>query len=367
MVNFNTPLPEISNSNPIIEGYQAGQNIQANNLKILGAQEELRSQQLKREQLTAIQALSKAAVVGDGQALAQLAAISPDTAKGIRDYNNYKITRAGQLWQGVTTAPRPMREKLYQSAINQYKSEFGEIPNVPANYSPEAESYLKSLVTQSRDVEKVAEEEFQRPLQNAKVASEYLDQQKKKEEIFALKDERERVKASGLSPAAYKKTQEALGEAAANESLIKAGYQPKLSGEGAKVLTIAEDGINSISNIKNIIFNTKGELKGDANKILGGSSFLPSILESKDQQAFTLARKNLNDLIGRLRSGGAINKDELETYKDLVPKYGDKPETIKKKLDQLENNFATLGKSILGTSSFGKQVGGSGNDPLGIR
>lgn len=386
MVSFNVPLPDQSNAaSSALAGFQTGQQIQLHNAQLLAYQEQARQKQLENERLAATQSLAKAAIAGDPQSLAQLSVVAPDMAKGVRDYNNYKIARSGQLWQSVTTAPKPVRGKLYQQAIQQYQNEFGETPNVPAEYSPEADDYLKGLINQSRDVEKVAQDEFQRPLQEQKVISELMSQQKtkadiaktytdiakSKEELELARQERERIKASGLSPTAYKKTQEALGEAAANETLIKAGFQPKLSGEGAKTLTIAQNGLEAINSIRNSLFDQQtGNLKQGSGKIVGGATFLPNILQKQDQQEFELARKDLNDLIGRLRSGGAINKDELATYKALVPRFGDKPETIKKKLTQLENNFSTLESGVLGVSKKQKssdQFGGGGEDPLGIR
>lgn len=386
MVSFDVPLPQQSNAGAsALAGFQAGQELSMRNAQLLAYQEQVRQRQLENERLQATQSLAKAAISGDPNSLAQLSVVAPDMAKGVRDYNNYKLTRSGQLWQSVTTAPKPVRQKLYSQAIQQYQNEFGETPNVPAEYSPEAEDYLKGLIAQSRDVEKVAAEEFERPLQQQRIISEGLQQQrtkadtariyqdisKSKEELELARQERERIKASGLSPTAYKKTQEALGEAAANETLIKAGFQPKLSGEGAKTLTIAQSGLEAINSIRNNLFDQQtGNLKQGSGRIVGGATFLPNVLQKQDQQEFELARKDLNDLIGRLRSGGAINKDELATYKALVPRFGDKPETIKKKLTQLENNFSTLESGVLGVSKKQKssdQFGGGGEDPLGIR
>jgi RNA processing factor Prp31 len=69
----------------------------------------------------------------------------------------------------------------------------------------------------------------------------------------------------------------------------------------------------------------------------------------------------LSDLIGRLRSGGAISLDEQKTYKKLIPAFGDDKKTQEYKLKRLDEIFNGLDSKIKGT-----QAPNSGGDPLGL-
>lgn len=381
MVDFNVPVPSAPAAMSPVEAIQAGQEIRLRNAQLLAYQEQARQRHLENERLAATQTLAKAAIAGDPNSLAQLSVLAPDMAKGVRDYNNYKITRSGQLWQSVTTAPKPVRGKLYQQAIQQYQNEFGETPNVPAEYSPEADEYLKGLITQSRDVEKVAQDEFQRPLQEQKVISELMSQQKTKadiaktytditktkEEINVAREEREAAKNLGLTSSAYKSYQTNLGQNLADRN-------KPLSQESAKVLGLAQGGTDILKQIENQFFDPKTGAfqKAKFGKATAGAN-LPNIVASEDAQAFETRRQNLSDLIGRMRSGGAINKDEKTRFLKLIPRFGDKEQTVKNKMSQLNKEFTSIQKSIdpYGTKSQNYSnsptSGGGGEDPLGIR
>jgi hypothetical protein len=69
-------------------------------------------------------------------------------------------------------------------------------------------------------------------------------------------------------------------------------------------------------------------------------------MASEDAQAFATRRENLSDLIGRMRSGGAINKDEETRFLKLIPRFGDKEETVKYKISQLDKEFSSIQSSI---------------------
>jgi len=68
---------------------------------------------------------------------------------------------------------------------------------------------------------------------------------------------------------------------------------------------------------------------------------------------YVAARNNLVDIIGRLRSGGAIQADEAKRFESLLPLPTDTDATAKYKLDQMEsllnNTLSTTGQSSAGT------------------
>ena len=57
------------------------------------------------------------------------------------------------------------------------------------------------------------------------------------------------------------------------------------------------------------------------------------------ERDYKSAIKNMSDIIGRLRSGGAINEEELKTFNALLPTMLDTPDNIQRKLARLENEM----------------------------
>jgi hypothetical protein len=332
----------------IQRGYEFGQNARMNNLKMLAAEQEI-------NQKNQLQSLYKLAATGNPQAAQQLSMVAPQAYEGLQKYQNYKIQRGGQLANSVLAVPEPIRPQRYQEMISEIEKEFGQKPNVPSEYSPEAANYLKSIVAQSRSVEDVAKEQYEAPKFQAELAnikartgSEYLQQnktrletQKLDEEINTLKSERENMEKLGISsPTAYKSYQTNIGQNLADRN-------KPLSQETAKTLGLAQGGIDILGQIKNDIFDPKTGAfqKAKFGKSAAGA-ILPNVMASEDAQAFATRRENLSDLIGRMRSGGAINKDEETRFLKLIPRFGDKEETVKYKISQLDKEFSSIQSSI---------------------
>ena len=59
-----------------------------------------------------------------------------------------------------------------------------------------------------------------------------------------------------------------------------------------------------------------------------------------------LKPKEIADVLGRMRTGAVITKDELELYLDELPKVGDRPKDVLYKLQQIRNIFSELQKRI---------------------
>ena len=133
---------------------------------------------------------------------------------------------------------------------------------------------------------------------------------------------------------------------------IKGGPADKssqpLSQDAAKTLTVANDGLSVLDNIEKQFTNPKtGDfLKRDFGSTSMSSKYLPTIAQSAKAQEFTAYQANLVDTIGRLRSGGAIGKDEETRFLKMVPEFGDKPETFKTKINQLKTTFNSVQSAI---------------------
>lgn len=95
-------------------------------------------------------------------------------------------------------------------------------------------------------------------------------------------------------------------------------------------------------------------------QISSGGSRVGGLIGSLTNQQYTTAKSNLADIIGRLRSGGAITADEEKRFMGLIPGVVDSAENAQFKVDQLrsllENTLQTSG-----TTGTGVQ-----DDPLGL-
>lgn len=111
-----------------------------------------------------------------------------------------------------------------------------------------------------------------------------------------------------------------------------------LSAEMLKLQENAKSGLDSLSLIRGTI--------GDGNR--------PIIAN----QGYKAAEANLVDVIGRLRSGGAITVDEETRFKSLLPSIRDSGQVASQKLDTLE--------SLLNGVLQDQGSGGAQDDPLGL-
>tara|TARA_R110000868_G_scaffold125008_1_gene330282 strand:- start:2836 stop:3912 length:1077 start_codon:yes stop_codon:yes gene_type:complete len=133
---------------------------------------------------------------------------------------------------------------------------------------------------------------------------------------------------------------------------IKGGPADKanqpLSQDAAKTLTVAKDGISAINNIVGQFIDpkTKAFKQENFTGTTRSSKFLPTYLQGGKAQEFTAFQANLIDTIGRLRSGGAIGKEEEPRFLKMVPDFGDKPETFNAKIKQLQETFNSVGSAI---------------------
>lgn len=323
-------------------------------------EQQFRQKQQKETALNELSALS----LKDPRAMAQLASVDPDRAKKNQDFLFSRSEREAAYATAVNQAPRDKKAAIYKSvramAINDPLVDRDALSSLPDQYTPDLDAHLYAISQSHRSLENalkaqqeaatLAGTQAQTRQTEASTAKTYADLAKTKEETRNL-----RMGGGEKAPTGYRFV------AGGNLEKIPGGPADKESGETAKVATIAADGLSTISNMRELLYD-KGKLKTNAGKLLGGSSFLPSIAQPQETQKLSVTRDNLSDLIGRLRSGGAINKDEEARYLRLVPKYGDKSETINFKIKQLEKNFNTLQTTLGGTSN----VSNEGGDPLGL-
>jgi hypothetical protein len=111
---------------------------------------------------------------------------------------------------------------------------------------------------------------------------------------------------------------------------------PKLNSTQLQQANNAQSGLSALQTIGDQISNNSNILlraglpTNIARNVAGAGSFVT-------------ARKEAADVISRLRTGAAINKEEEKFYQSQLPQFGDSPEAVQYKiglLTQLFNRFA---------------------------
>lgn len=117
-----------------------------------------------------------------------------------------------------------------------------------------------------------------------------------------------------------------------------------LSAEAAKIVGLTESGMKGITELRNLMSTAS---TGD----LASGTYLPTLLQGQKAQDYDRLRTTLSETLGRINSGGAINKDEEARFLKMMPKWSDSEATKMRKIDQLEAQIATVNSKVLGPSA----------------
>lgn len=141
----------------------------------------------------------------------------------------------------------------------------------------------------------------------------------------------EQILANGGS---LKDAQEFVSLADALQKIQPSGQsKTKLNATQIQQANNAQSGLDSLATIQQTLTSNPNAAKLAS---LPGGSFTQSLTGTG---SYTAAIANATDVIGRLRSGGAINAEEEKRFRSLLPSAFNDPETINYKLGQLSNLF----------------------------
>jgi hypothetical protein len=273
---------------------------------------------------------------GSGRAGA-FGAIAQGLTAGIGAYSQYRAKQ--QLLQ---------KESEDVAAFSEFATSQGnpELASIAARLSPETrEAYLvnKSLPATAPPVPaSVQEYQYFTNLPKSEQAQ-YLRYQGK------LKGDSQSASLPA-PPSGYRYTQ------TGDLSPIPGGPADKsilpLSADSAKVLALTEGGSSIISKLNDQFTKVDpktGKKSFDSAKYtqVSGATLLPTPIISEEAQLFEIRANDLRDTIGRMRSGGAITSDEnRDTFLKLIPKFGDKAQTVNEKLTKLDQGFKSIANNI---------------------
>jgi hypothetical protein len=339
----------------IFKSYEFGQKAKANQLQLLAAQQEMDINKQKFAQTQVKNILASRIAAGDRSAIREMAAYDPAIAESAQKREDYSDVQGARVLDSYASMPQyAFSQKKWEQMHDEYKAATGRELPLPFEKSPESILEFKRLSSRLKGREQDLKEQYQ----SAQIRTEGLEQakygvdiQKGKQdlrkgeiELSVAEEERKNMSQLGLTPTAYKSYQTNVGQNLADRN-------KPLSQESAKVVSLAQGGLDIAAQLKDQFF-TKGKFNNFKFQDAALGASYPNIIASKDAQLFETRRQNLSDSVGRMRSGGAINKDEETRFLKLIPRLGDSEETIKYKLDQLNKEFSAVQKAM---------------DPYGIR
>lgn len=133
-----------------------------------------------------------------------------------------------------------------------------------------------------------------------------------------------------------------------------------LSGESSKILALADGGIEAIQQVRSLLSEGGSLVRAE---------YAPNIFNKDSTQKLGIALANARDILGRMRSGGAITEDELSKFIDMLPKPGMSAEAQEYALKMVEDQLTQVKMSLdpMGRYDASKKQGGEAAvNPLGM-
>ena len=305
-------LPEARGVNAL-GALREGQQLRAGALQ-------MQAQEQKADKENFLQGLRQGVAGGNQNALRQLSIEAPGEAKNFlalqqleqkeaRDTEVRNTKFMGQMAATIHGSAPEDKAQTYQMVLGELEKKGMDTSQYPPEYNDETaqeiDAGLVMLMNQARDVGDIVKETEIRRVAETK------------------------LKTQGTKP---------------------------LAAEKAKALTLSKGGLKSIQELNDVLKKFDGVVpKFDA--------AMPEMLKSPDARKIALLSKDLADSIGRLRSGGAINEEELATFKSFIPNAFDDTETVKFKLQKLEEKFRILQTGITGEEPERLVLGKQDSEP----
>jgi hypothetical protein len=214
----------------ILKSYQTGQQIKANQLQLLAAEQDMDINKQKLIQAEAENILTQKASLGDQDALRRLAAYNPTRADGVRKQQEFSDIQGARVLDSYASMPQyAFSQKKWEQMHDEYREATGRELPLPSEKSPEAILEFKRLSSRLKGKEQDLKEQYQSAqirtegLQQGKIGVDIqkgrqdlqkgaLDIMKSRGELLSAEEERQAARGQGLTLGAFKKQQEKLGE-----------------------------------------------------------------------------------------------------------------------------------------------------------
>jgi hypothetical protein len=241
----------------------------------------------------------------------------------------------GQIGQGIQSGIESFNENRQRAIARRNKAQMDLAENGVQATAEELDAITSGSVPESitkrladraivtRDLA-LSDAELNREAKRARIASD-LANAGRSAESYETPDQK---RAKELELFNKKEEQKILIEE--NKKASPVYRLEKVSGEGKNKVGGIASGLQSLDQmIKSLDDGHGPELLDSNTPFVGGAV---------SDTPYSSAARVLDDVVGRLQSGGAINSDELITFRAMSPRKGDSPQERKNKL-QLQRDF----------------------------
>jgi len=320
----------------ILRGYQTGQQIKANQLQLLAAQQGIDINQQKLVQAKAENALTEMASMGDQNALVRLSAYNPTRAEGIRKQQEFTDVQGARVLDSFSSLPQyALTQKKWEQMHEDYRAATGRELPLPMEKSPEAIMEFKRLSSRLKGKEQDLKEQYQSAqiktegFQQVKYGVDIqkgkqdlqkgeqdlqkgaLDIMKSRGELLSAEQERQAAAQQGLTLGAFKKQQEKIAELR-GERIVNL---PKIEAQAEQALKLIDEVVSH---------KGKSAMVGIKNPFMGSVPFTKEFTVAGTPAAGFMAK--YNQLKGKqfleayetLKGGGSISEVEGKKATDAI-------------------------------------------------
>lgn len=308
--------PQSNPAQDFLGGFKQGQ-------EIVDRQEITRQRQLQNQQVLAeeerkvrIDTLADLSAKGDYNALDTLVGLDATRAKSIIDRQYQKISRIGQLAEGVNRVGETLKPIQYKNALKQAQLEGINVSGMPDKWSDEAQQFIDFQINTSKTSKEFLDEkkyELDAALNKAKIDTERAQQAKYYADAAALKLKTQNS-ANNIDPV--------LSRQVDKDVIIN----DRKSGD------LASDSLRSLKGIENSLFDSKGNPKiktGKSKAALEYASQIIPFVDSSDYQDVTSKSQKLSLDVSSMLKGQTSDKD-VERSLFTVPSFDKEPPANKR-------------------------------------
>lgn len=301
----------------ILKGYQTGQQIKANQLELLAAQQEMDIKKQKFAQTEVKNILAKRIAAGDRNAIREMYAYDPAIAESAQKREDYNDVQGTRILDSYASMPQyAFSQKKWEQMHNEYREATGRELPLPSDKSPEAILEFKRLSSRLKGREQDLKEQYQSAqiktegFQQAKYGVDIqkakqdmvkgdLDIMKSRGELLSAEEERQAARGQGLTLDAFKEQQKKVGQ---------------FRGEQISKLPQAEQNVEATTKLVDDLLKHKGFKAAVGTNITLVDRFIPGTDASGFMAKYDqLKGKQFLESIGQLQGFGALSNLEGTT------------------------------------------------------
>lgn len=345
--------PQSNPAQDFFGGFKQGQ-------EIVDRQEITRQRQLQNQQVLAeeerkvrIDTLADLSAKGDYNALNTLVGLDATRAKPIIDRQYQKISRIGQLAEGVNRVGQTLKPIQYKNALKQAQLEGIDVSGMPEKWSDEAQQFIDFQINSSKSSKEFLDEkkyELDAALNKARIDTERAQQAKYYADAARMK---------GMSGGAGNENIDPVLSRQVDKEVI---INNRKSGD------LASDSLRSLEQIENALFDSKGNPKVNTGKSKAALEYagqiIPFVDSSNYQDVVSKSQKLSLDVSSMLK--GQTSDKDVERSLLTTPSFDKEPPANKQIIKDQKAALTVVAETPKFTAAWRNRYGSTlGTDEQG--